>query len=115
MRRIHADLLYCYKVFNRLVRYEVADLLFLAPLISSKWNCNKLYSKFAKLDVLNYSFFQVNVISKSQLTGTVHRSANLTQHRILYYCNLWDKCRPMKYLEHVEIAQLRKLDMFGNR
>ena len=81
MRRIHADLFYCYKVFNRLVCYDVAELLSLAPLISRKWNCNKLYPKFAKIDVLKYSFFFRVVALWNFLPSEVTSSKSLEQFK----------------------------------
>lgn len=57
VHHFHANLFYCYKVFNRLLFYDVAVLLSLAPLISRKYNFNKLYCQFTKIDALKHPFF----------------------------------------------------------
>ena len=57
VRRIQADVIYCYKLFNDLVCYSKTGYLFLSPPSSRRYNANKLYIMCCKTDVMKYSYF----------------------------------------------------------
>ncbi len=56
LRRIRIDLIWCYKILNKLVDIPKSDLFIISPKVTARGHSKKLYVKPSKSNIIQQSF-----------------------------------------------------------
>jgi len=62
LRRLHTDLIYCYKIVFGLTDLPLSDYFQMAPLLNTRWHKFKLYKKRCSA-IVRSKFFSERVVN----------------------------------------------------